>query len=257
MIDLFQIRVPMFSKKPILCGNWKMHKTIPEALEFLSQVPHDKTFYLAVPFTSLYPLAQKIQGSSILLGGQNIYPSAHGPFTGEISAPLLKDAGAHFVILGHSERRTLFQETNAFINQKVKRALTSNLDVIYCLGESLMDREKGNMHEVLEEQLKEGLKDMTTEDFKNIVIAYEPIWAIGTGKTATPQMAQEVHHFLRELIKKEWGSFVSENTPLLYGGSVTPETLPALLQEPDIDGALVGGASLNPESFKALLKALP
>jgi triosephosphate isomerase len=241
----------MLKRTPIIAANWKMYKTGAEAQEFLAQIkgkiaPSVKVF-IAPPFTALPVMASK----EVVLGAQNMHESEDGAFTGEISARMIKDAGAKFVILGHSERRRLFHETDALIHQKLKKAFSSGLLPILCIGETLQEREAGKTFDALSIQLKTALERLSPAE---LVLAYEPVWAIGTGKTATPEIAQEAHQFCRGLLEKLWGKDHAAKTPILYGGSVTPETAAALAEQPDIDGALVGGASLDAAKFIQIIQ---
>jgi triosephosphate isomerase len=204
---------------------------------------------VAPPFTALAAVEERIRRSCISLAGQNIGPEPEGARTGEISAAMLKDAGCRFVILGHSERRKHFFETDAFISRKIGVALDSGLGVIFCVGESLEERESEHTRQVIEHQLSEGLNGLDVRQFEGLVIAYEPVWAIGTGRTATPEQAQHVHRIIRDWARQAFGESSAENVRILYGGSVTPETSGPLTVQPDIDGLLVGGASLKSDSF--------
>ncbi len=241
----------MLKRTPIIAANWKMYKTGAEAQEFLTQIkgkiaPSVKVF-IAPSFTAL-PV---MKSQEIVLGGQNMHEAEDGAFTGEISARMLKDAGAKFVILGHSERRRLFHETDALIHLKLKKAISSQLLPILCVGETLEEREAKKTFDVLSTQLKIALDGVSPSE---IVLAYEPVWAIGTGKTATPEIAGEAHQFCRSFLKKLWGEDHAAKIPILYGGSVTPETASALAKQPDIDGALVGGASLDAAKFIQIIQ---
>lgn len=244
-------------KDPIIIGNWKMYKTTEEALHFLKEITPalkktSSVVGLAVPFTSIESCTKEAKKMEILIGAQNINDAREGAFTGEIAAAMVKSAGATFVLLGHSERRKYFHESNEFIHAKVKRALSEELDVVLCIGETLEEREK-NHEETLEQQIVEGLKDISSEYLDQIMLAYEPVWAIGTGVSATPQIAQETHAFCRKCLTslfKEGGKEI----PILYGGSVKPDNVQNLLSQPDIDGALVGGASLDVKSFSAIIQ---
>ncbi|NGX42646.1 MAG: Triosephosphate isomerase [Chlamydiae bacterium] len=242
------------TRPTIIAGNWKMYKTIDEALQFVqtlapavSNIP--SLVYLAVPFTAIKPVADRCQGTSVVIGAQNMNDASEGAFTGEIAGKMLKDAGARFVILGHSERRHVFGESSEFVNKKVKQAFVDKLQPILCVGETLQEREKGETEQVLEQQLSESLAEVTDEQLKSMVIAYEPVWAIGTGHTATPKQAQEMHQFCRNFISKKWGEETASLVPILYGGSVKPDNVRSLMDQPDIDGALVGGASLSADTF--------
>ena len=246
-------------RRPIIAGNWKMNLLQTQAEDLVKELiewqelPITVDIVLAPPFTALAVVRQMIKNSSIHLSGQNIHFEPSGAWTGEISAAMLKDAGCEFVILGHSERRAYFHEDNALINEKIKAALKNELNVIFCVGETLEQRMQQQTREVVKCQLKIGLEGLTAGDLENIVIAYEPVWAIGTGKTATPEQAQEVHGFTRKFLEETFGEPAGETARILYGGSVSPDNSKCLLDQKDIDGALVGSASLNFESFSAII----
>jgi triosephosphate isomerase len=246
--------------KPFIAGNWKMNKTIPEAVDFANHLKSliagldDLDVVIAPPFTALQPMAEDLKGSNIRLAAQNLSDKAEGAYTGEVSARMLADAGCAYVIIGHSERRTLYGERDAVINAKIKIALASGLKPIFCIGETLAEREENRTFNVIERQIKEGLNNLNSGDIRRLVIAYEPVWAIGTGKTATPAQAQEVHARIRQLMEKAYGENVATDVPVIYGGSVNPENISVLMAERDIDGALVGGASLKLESFVRIIK---
>jgi triosephosphate isomerase len=234
----------------MIIGNWKMHKTIAEAVAFVKALeqqlqPELPTPYLAIPFTAIRACASYAVRS--VVGAQNMHEATHGAFTGEISAPMLIDAGAHFVLLGHSERRHLMGETDAFIQRKLHRALETPLRPVLCVGETLDEHEADRASEVIVRQLEIALRGV--EDLKGLSIAYEPVWAIGTGKTATPEQAQQVHQCIRNWCQERWSAPI----PILYGGSVQPGNAASLLGQPDIDGLLVGGASLSLDSFLKIL----
>lgn len=242
------------ARVPVIAGNWKMYKTIGDSVDFIKKlIPLVETsqpkVYLAVPFTALKAAADAAKGSKVVIGAQNMNDATEGAFTGEIAGKMLVDAGAQFVILGHSERRQLFKETNEIINKKIKRALSVKLQPILCVGETLQERENGKMEEVLQEQLSKSLDGILSAQLTTMIIAYEPVWAIGTGKTSTPEDAQAMHHFCREFIAKTWGKETADQIIIQYGGSVKPENVKSLMEQPDIDGVLVGGASLSLESF--------
>jgi triosephosphate isomerase (TIM) len=242
----------------IIAGNWKMYKTIEETVNYIKKlIPHvEKSkaqVYLAVPFTAIKAASESAAGSNIIIGAQNMNDASEGAFTGEIAALMLKDAGAKFVIIGHSERRRIFHESNAFINKKIKRALSEGLQPMLCIGETLAEYEEGKTKEVLQSQLKECLEGIDAESFQKITLAYEPVWAIGTDKTATPEIAQEIHHFCRTLCVEAWGQAAADKLPILYGGSVKADNAKQLMSEPDVDGLLVGGASLSVESFSHIV----
>lgn len=235
----------------ILAGNWKMNKTNTEASAFVNkligQIGNENKFevILGVPYTALDRVADITRSSKIKVSAENMYFEDSGAFTGEISAKMLKDINTEYVILGHSERRNIFKETDEEINKKVKKALSEDLKVILCVGELLEERETNLTHNVVERQIKKGLKEVTKEEMANVVIAYEPVWAIGTGKVATPAQAQDVHKYIRELISKIYDQDVANSISILYGGSVKPDNVFGLFSKPDIDGGLVGGASLT------------
>lgn len=245
-------------RRPIIAGNWKMFKTGKEAKAYLEAfkplVASAKAeVYLGVPYTALSIAADVVKGSNVEVGAQNMHDALDGAFTGEISAPMLKDAGATFVILGHSERRHVFGESDAFINKKVKRALSEGLSVVICIGELEQEREDEKTEAVLKQQLDESLADITSQELANVVIAYEPVWAIGTGKTATAEIAEEAHLFCRDYLANRWGKKAAAAMRILYGGSVKPENIAGLMAKPNIDGALVGGASLKPDVFSNIV----
>jgi len=245
---------------PFICGNWKMYKTIPEALAFVEACKprlagiKDVEIGLAAPFTALKSLADVCRGSNIRVGGQNCHWEEQGAFTGEISPAMLRDAGCAFVVIGHSERRQYFGETDETVNRKIKAALKAGLQVIMCIGETLQQREKGETMMVLEKQVRNGLAGMEAALMARMVIAYEPVWAIGTGKTATPGQAQEAHAFIRGVVKGIFNADMAASIRIQYGGSVKPENIRDIMAQPDVDGALVGGASLAPDSFEKLVK---
>ncbi len=234
-----------------------MHKTVPEAVSLVKELKEllteikDREVLVCPPFTAIYAVKREIEGSPIKLGAQNMFYEEKGAFTGEISPLMLKDLGCSYVILGHSERRHIFGETDELINKKVASAVKHGLVPILCVGELLEERESGKTKNVVERQLLEGLKGLKEGD--EFVIAYEPVWAIGTGKTATPEQAQEVHKFIRELLAENFGREKAERVRILYGGSVKPENIKGLMEMPDIDGALVGGASLRAASFAKIV----
>lgn len=247
------------SRKYLIAGNWKMNKNPADgadlAKEIASFVSKDESVEVVVCPTAvaLDRVSQVIEGSAVKLGAQNIYPKASGAYTGEISAEMLRAVFGKYVILGHSERREYFKEDDAFVNEKVKFALESNLNPILCIGETLEQREAGETMAVVKTQLLGGLKDIPAEEMPKVVIAYEPVWAIGTGKTATPEMAQEVHAGIRALLAEKYGENVSSKVRILYGGSMKPGNADELLAQEDIDGGLIGGASLEAKSFCDLI----
>jgi len=247
-------------RKRLIVGNWKMHKTASEATAFVHRLSalatphHDVEVVLAPPFTALHGAIQaELPSFPFTLGAQNLFWEDSGAFTGEVSAPMLKELGCRYVILGHSERRRLFGETDENINRKVRAALRHGLCPILCVGESLAEREQGRTDAIVTQQLLRGLDGMPAENLPAAVIAYEPVWAIGTGRAASPTQAAEVHLILRQAIAKQWSREAGEQTRILYGGSVTPENVGLFLAMSEIDGALVGGACLDPHSFATII----
>lgn len=247
-------------RKTIIAGNWKMNKTVEETRSMLIELKSLMTgkenveVVIGAPFTSLESAVKSVEGSRISVAAQNMYPKSSGAYTGEISPEMLKDLGVEYVILGHSERREYFKESNEFINEKVKCALSYGLTPILCIGEKLEDRENGRTLEVNEKQIREGLANLTNEEAAKVVVAYEPVWAIGTGKTATPEMAEETHKEIRGVLKEMFGE-ASEEITIQYGGSMNAKNAKELLAMKDIDGGLVGGASLEASSFIEIIKA--
>jgi triosephosphate isomerase len=245
---------------PFIAGNWKMNKTVGEAVDLVRELKEaisgvkEVEVAVAPPFTALYAVRRELEGTSIHLAAQNLYWEEKGAFTGEISPLMLKEVGCDYVIIGHSERRQYFGETDETVNRRSKVALTKGLKVIFCIGETLKEREEGKTFSVIERQIEGGLKGSGEKELRDIVIAYEPVWAIGTGKTATPEQAEEVHRFIRGKVEKLYSRKVSEETRIQYGGSVTPENIKGLMNQPNIDGALVGGASLKAESFSKIVR---
>lgn len=242
----------------IIAGNWKMYKTLEEAVIFVetltaSLVDSQADVILAAPSVHLAFLAKAVEGTKIQIAAQNMHEAEEGAFTGEISGGMLKDIGISTVILGHSERRQIFLENDALVNKKLKAALAVDLKPILCIGESFEERESGRMEEVLRSQLEGSLEGLTSDNLRQMVLAYEPVWAIGTGKTATAAMAQEAHVFCRSVIGKILGQDFAQKIPILYGGSVKPENVKSLMDESDIDGVLVGGASLDVISFNQIV----
>ena len=250
----------MMGRLPFMAGNWKMNKTTGEAIDLVRElkaaISGVKGVEVAVapPFTALYAVCKELEGSSIRLAAQNLYWEEKGAFTGEVSPLMLKEVGCHYVIIGHSERRQFFGETDETVNRRIKAALAQGLKVIFCIGETLKEKEEGKTFLVIERQVEDGLKNLSDKEIKNMVIAYEPVWAIGTGKTATPGQAEEVHRFIRGKIEKLYSREVSEEIRIQYGGSVTPENIKGLMEQANIDGALVGGASLKAESFSKIVR---
>lgn len=246
----------------VIAGNWKMNNDLNESKDLISKLlaglknsNANCEVVICPPFTSLSEASAMIKGSTIKLGAQNLHQEENGAFTGEVSAKMLLSAGCEFVIIGHSERRTIFTESDELINKKIIRALKNNLKPIFCVGELLEEREKNITEQVIKSQVLKGLENFSVGDLKNLIIAYEPVWAIGTGKTATPQQAEEVHHFIRKLIENHFSEEFAENLRILYGGSVKPDNSNDLLSQKNIDGALVGGACLNADSFLNIIKS--
>ena len=242
-------------KRPLIVANWKMYKTIAEALNVVASIKagvHRATeceIVICPSYTALKAVGEALRESTLELGAQDMHPEPEGAFTGEVSPLMLKDVGCRFVILGHSERRSRFHETDEFINQKVKATLKFSLIPILCIGETLEDREARKAFEVVKGQFDASLKDLNADDIQRCVIAYEPVWAIGTGRTATPEQAEQMHSYIRRLLHEKYGEEASSRALILYGGSVKPDNMGALMQKPNVDGALVGGASLKAESF--------
>lgn len=242
----------------VIVGNWKMYKTIEETEEFLKEliplVPKKSPkVLLAVPFTAIQAASKLVKRINISIGAQNMNDASEGAFTGEIAGRMIAEAGGVFVVLGHSERRRRFGETNAFINLKVKRALKDKLLPILCIGETAQQREEGKTQFVLKEQILECLEGVDPQQVAQIYLAYEPIWAIGTGLTATSEEIEKMHQFCRDCLSEKWGKEISEKVVILYGGSVNPENAGRLLGEPEVDGLLVGGASLSPQDFSQII----
>ncbi len=244
-----------------VAGNWKMYTSLSTAKELAAAVaaglPESKSLMVAVcpPSPWLTAVAEVLKGTSVLLGGQNCYHEKEGAFTGEVAPVMLKEAGCQYVIIGHSERRHGLNESNEFLNKKTKAALSAGLKVIFCIGETLSEREANATETVLDTQLTLGLAGLTVEQMNDVVIAYEPVWAIGTGKVATPEQAQAAHAFIRGKIKTVFGEATADALLIQYGGSVKPDNAAILLNLPDVDGALVGGASLKADQFLAIIKA--
>jgi triosephosphate isomerase (TIM) len=247
-------------RKPVIAGNWKMYKLHDEAvntaleLKSLTANANHCEVIIAPVFTSLKTVADRLEGSNIKVSAQDCAPEAkQSANTGEVSAEMLRDVGCSFVIIGHSERRQFYGETDASVNRKTKAALQAGLTAIVCVGEKLEEREAGVAEKVVKTQIAGGLDGLTVSDMERIIIAYEPVWAIGTGKTATPEQAQEMHGFIRKILAERHGKETSNKIRILYGGSVKPENIKDLMNEADIDGALVGGASLEAESFAKIV----
>ena len=246
-------------RTPVIAGNWKMYKNIAEAVDFVEKIKPiaDKAAHcevvIAPPFTALAAATKAAKGSKVKVAAQDVHWDKEGAHTGDISPGMLLDAGCTHVIIGHSERRHDHGETDEHVNRKLKAALAAGLAAIVCVGETLAEREAGQTREVLERQIRDGLAGLTPPEFSRIMIAYEPVWAIGTGRTATPEMAAESHRQIRDLARNEFGEAEAAGVRILYGGSVKPENIGGLMAQEEIDGALVGGASLKVDSFAALI----
>ena len=247
-------------RKPVIAGNWKMYKMLGEAIDTameLKPLVNNSTHcevVVAPVFTALKSVCARLEGSNVFIAAQNCaFEQKQGAHTGEVSAEMIKDTGASHVIVGHSERRQIYGEINATINLKTKNCLTANLTAIVCIGEKLEERDAGNAETVVKSQLVAALDGLTVSDMKRIIIAYEPVWAIGTGQTATPEQAQEIHAFIRQTLSETQGDEVAQAMRILYGGSVKPENIKELMKQADIDGALVGGASLEAKSFAGIV----
>jgi triosephosphate isomerase len=247
-------------RKYLIAGNWKMFKTASEGVDLVAELDlalgrqPEVAVVVCPPYTALESCARKLEDSNIQLGAQNMYPKAEGAYTGEISPVMLRSLFCTHVILGHSERRQYFAETDTFVNAKVLAALESNLKPIICIGETIDEREAGKTMEIVDSQLTTCLQGVDKEHADNLIIAYEPVWAIGTGRTATPEMAQEVHAFIRQRLVELLGRAAAARIRILYGGSMKPENAAELLDQPDIDGGLIGGASLKARSFIDLVE---
>jgi triosephosphate isomerase (TIM) len=250
-------------RRPLIVGNWKMNKTVPEAILLVKEIikaigdkkpKADVDVVICPPFVALSEVAKILAPTNVRLGAQNMHQEASGAYTGEISADMLRSVGVRYVILGHSERRLYFQETDVLVNQKVIAALKSQLTPIICVGETLQERESGETFSVIHRQLLGALASISNEQASSIVIAYEPVWAIGTGKTATPEIAQAVHAYIHQLLSALFGQENADTIPLLYGGSMKPDNAHTLLSQPDINGGLIGGASLTAGEFGKIIQ---
>jgi len=247
-------------RRKLIAGNWKMNKTDPEAISLAKSLAEsvgdikDRDVLLCPPFTSIRSVAETVKGTNIKVGAQTLFWEKEGAFTGMISGPMLVALGCSYVIVGHSEQRQYFHETDETVNKRIKAALSFGLIPIMCVGELLSEREQNKAEMVVRVQVEEGLKGISKEQMKNIVIAYEPVWAIGTGKTATPEDANKMHAFIRSIVAKLYGKDISENLIIQYGGSVKPDNIDELMACEHIDGALVGGASLKVEQFERIVK---
>ncbi|HKV40496.1 MAG TPA: triose-phosphate isomerase [Blastocatellia bacterium] len=247
-------------RRPVIAGNWKMYKTIREAVDFVTSLKPRvvncaySDIVVAPPFTALRAVVERLEGTNISVASQDVAAEpGPGAFTGEVSAAMLSEAGAKYAIIGHSERRQYYSETDESVNKKTIAALDAGLTPIVCVGEKLSERDSGQAEVVVDKQVSGGLANLTPQQSARIIIAYEPVWAIGTGRTATPELAEQMHAFIRTRVKGLFGPEVAEGTRILYGGSVKPDNVAKLMEELDIDGALVGGASLEAESFARLV----
>jgi triosephosphate isomerase len=250
----------MKKRRPLIAGNWKMYKTPKEAAETARELDQRVAsvvgvdIMIAPTYTALAAVNAVIYQGPVALGAQNLFWEAEGAYTGEISARMLQSVGCTYCIIGHSERRQYFAETDQTVNKKIRAAIEAQLIPVFCVGETEKEREAGQTFSVLDKQVQKGLEKLVSEELGTLVIAYEPVWAIGTGKTATDDQAQEAHQFIRSLVQKNFGDARAESIRILYGGSVKPANIAALMEMPDIDGALVGGASLDAESFSQIVK---
>lgn len=249
-------------RQKIVAGNWKMHKNAEETEDLLNdlidKLPNDVEAHIIVAptFVNLASAVDHLEFTNIGVAAQNMHQAESGAFTGEISADMLKSIGVGIVILGHSERRAYFHETEALLAEKVNTALKHDMQVIFCFGEELKDRQSGNHFNIVENQLKDGLFHLEAKDWENIILAYEPVWAIGTGETATPEQAQEMHKFIRETITAKYSATLAEEVSILYGGSVKPDNAKEIFSKPDVDGGLIGGAALKASDFAAIVASI-
>lgn len=250
-------------RRKIVAGNWKMNKNLQESVALakelkaaLSDSPLCGVEVVVAPvFTNIYPVAEELKGTPVAVAAQNIYPKPSGAYTGEVSAPIAKSAGASKVILGHSERRQYFGETDEFLAEKVDAVLAEGMEVIFCIGEVLAQREANEHFEVVASQIEKALFHLPASAWSRIVLAYEPVWAIGTGLTATPEQAQQMHAHIRKTVEQKYGKKVAEEVSILYGGSCNAKNAASLFAQPDVDGGLIGGASLKAEDFKTIILA--
>ena len=246
-------------RRALIIGNWKMHKTVAEAVEFARELARgftamaDREVAIAPPFTALQALQAVLKDTPIALCAQDVHWEEEGAFTGEVSAPMLLDAGCRYVLIGHSERRRWFGETNEDVSRKAKAALRAGLFPVVCVGETLDEREADQTFSIIRRQLKEGLNNIPADDIRRAIVAYEPVWAIGTGKTAALDQAEEIHDFIRQFLARIYGTDIAAGICILYGGSVNPDNAGSLVAQKDIDGLLVGGASLDAGSFRKII----
>jgi len=251
-------------RQKIAAGNWKMHKTLDEGVDLAKQINDfvnqqgagDAKVILAPPFIHLTEVLKVVDNPNISVSAQNCAYEQEGAFTGEVSADMIRSTGATYTIIGHSERRSIYKEDDETLQKKVDIALDNGLRPIFCVGETLEERDAGKQSQVVKNQLSKGLFHLDKNVFEQVVIAYEPVWAIGTGKHATPEQAEEMHKFIRDQVKEQYGDEIADNTSILYGGSIKPSNAETLFSQPDVDGGLVGGASLKPEDFTEIIKAL-
>lgn len=248
-------------RKKIVAGNWKMNCDLSETEALLAELKEqfpkntETKVIVAPPFTNLYPVFQSLRETPVSVAAQNMHQNENGAFTGEVSAKMLKSVGVKTVILGHSERRSIFKETNELLSEKVNTALKNKMNVIFCVGEELSERKENKHFELVKTQLEEGLFHLSETDWKNLTIAYEPVWAIGTGETASPEQAQEMHAFIRKTIAEQYNETLAENLSILYGGSVKPSNAKEIFAQKDVDGGLIGGASLKASDFLEIVNA--
>ena len=247
-------------RTPLVAGNWKMHKTVDDAVRYVKQFRglvkdiDGVDIVLAPTFTALHASAEAARNSNVMIAAQDLHWEPGGAFTGEVSAPMIREAGAEYVIVGHSERRTLFGETDESVNRKIQAAYSADLSPIACVGETLEERERDETLSVLGRQISKGLDSLTSTQVAQLVIAYEPVWAIGTGRQATPAQAVDAHRHIREQVRERFGADAAEQCRVLYGGSVKPDNIAELVSQPDVDGALVGGASLDISTFLEVIR---
>lgn len=249
-------------RKKIVAGNWKMHKNAGQTTELLNELiaklpaSTEAQVIVAPTFVNLAAAVETVKSAKIKVAAQNVHQAEGGAFTGEISADMLTSIGVNTVILGHSERRAIFHESDALIAEKVNTALNHEMTVIFCFGEELKDRQSNNHFNIVENQLRDGLFHISKENWSNIVLAYEPVWAIGTGETASPEQAQEMHEFIRETVRKVFGNEIADEVSILYGGSVKPDNAKEIFSKADVDGGLIGGAALKADDFLAIVTAI-
>ncbi len=248
-------------RKHIVAGNWKMNKTLKESQELtqelLDKIPHNSNveIIIAPTYPNLYPVFEQVHSSSIGLASQNAHFAHSGAFTGEVSTEMLKSVGVKTVIIGHSERRSIFGESHELLAEKSSKVVQSDMQLMFCIGEVLEDRKAGKHFDVVKKQLEDSVFQLSAEDFKQVVLAYEPVWAIGTGETASPEQAQEMHAYIRSLLAEKYSDETAENTSILYGGSVKPNNAKEIFSQPDVDGGLIGGASLKADDFVSIINA--